>query len=126
MMPDPGQDLFATDEILQVMFWMLGEGLAPDVDALAIARFLPFDVDRIDQLLNVLVGRGFVRAASAAPGGGLRFALTDLGRLEAGRRFADEFADMTKPGHGECADADCDCHRTGSAADCRHKYGAVE
>jgi hypothetical protein len=36
-----------------------------------------------------------------------RYSLSDLGRGEGGRRFADEFVGMQKVGHGEC-NADCD------------------
>ena len=48
------------------------------------------------------------------------------GRGGPGYRFADEFADLTKPGHGECGDPDCDCQRTGSPEDCLHRVVGLE
>ena len=50
-----------------------------------------------------------------------RFRLTTAGVKEGGRRFADEFADVTKPGHFECADPHCECKLTGNPADCAYQ-----
>ncbi|MEO6223862.1 MAG: hypothetical protein ABIP90_11495, partial [Vicinamibacterales bacterium] len=38
------------------------------------------------------------------------FKLTEQGRREGARRFADEFAPLLSQGHGECNDPNCDCH----------------
>ena len=94
---DPGvQGLAALDEILQVMYWLRGERLA---------------------------ACGLVQPAEGqAPGGTPRYALTAAGVHEGARRFADEFADLTRPGHYECADPDCECQRTGNPADCGHRH----
>lgn len=123
MSGDPQQDLATVDEILQLMFWLQGEALASAVDAATLVRFLPIDASEAERLLNLLVRRGLLESAASGPAS---YALTGIGRQEAARRFADEFADMTKPGHGECADPDCDCHRTGSAADCRYRDAGLE
>ncbi len=53
--------------------------------------------------------------------GASRFRLTDPGVKEGGRRFADEFAELTKPGHYECSDPNCECRRSGNPADCVHQ-----
>ena len=51
-------------------------------------------------------------SASVPPEALCRYALTEEGAREGGRRFADEFKDLTKPGHGECGDPDCECQQT--------------
>ena len=109
----------AQDEILQVMYWLRGEKLAEDVSAADLARFVGLAELEIDGALERLAVVGLVRAIPAA--GELRYALTEAGTREGGRRFADEFKDLTKPGHGECGDPDCECQQTGSIEDCRHR-----
>jgi len=78
--------------------------------AVVVAFAVPADT------LAVYVER-FVADGDLAPANG-GFSLTAAG-AEAGKRsFADEFADLTKPGHGECDD-DCWCHDSPeAAADC--------
>jgi hypothetical protein len=44
------------------------------------------------------------------------YRLTDTGRREAARRFAEEFAPLLSQGHGECNDPNCDCHSDPKAA----------
>jgi hypothetical protein len=120
MSNDPAADLAAGDEILQVMFWLRGEHLAADVAPRDLARLVTIPEENVAGVLDRLVAHGLVRPVGA-PDSRTRYALTDEGVREGGRRFADEFADMTKPGHGECGDPECDCHRTGSPADCVHR-----
>jgi hypothetical protein len=115
MSDEPADDLALADEILQVMYWLRGEHLDDDVDAPQLARVIGAEPGRIGVLLERLLARGLVVVH------GSRFALSETGVREGGRRFADEFADLTKAGHGECGDPDCDCHRTGSTDDCRHR-----
>ena len=117
--PFPDDDLAAQDEVLQVMFWLRGEGLADDVNAADVARFTGGDEAQVTGTLGRLVERGLVSVVR--PDIEARYSLSPEGVREGGRRFADEFADLTKPGHGECGDPDCDCRRTGSVEDCRHR-----
>jgi len=100
------------DELLQAMYWMRGEGLAEAPTVRDLSTFLAVPADT----LAVYVER-FVADGDLAPANG-GFSLTAAG-AEAGKRsFADEFADLTKPGHGECDD-DCWCHDSPeAAADC--------
>ena len=108
------------DEVLQVMFWMRGEALATDVTAADLARFTGSTELELDGVLERLA---LLALVEVVPGtGGARYALTEEGVRQGGRRFADEFSDLTKPGHGECGDPECDCHQTGSPADCRHGH----
>ena len=120
---DPS-DLAAQDEVLQVMFWLRGEALAPDVAVADVVRLTGASADAVASVLDRLVALRLVRRlhGDSVP----RFALTEEGVREGGRRFADEFADITKPGHGECGDPDCDCQRTGSPEDCRHRVAGLE
>ncbi len=116
--PDDPRDLQAQDEVLQMMFWLRGENLAQDVSPADIARFTGASAASAAVVLSRLVERELVVVVR----GDLdeRFALSPAGVHEGGRRFADEFADLTKPGHGECHDPDCDCRKTGRVEDCRH------
>jgi hypothetical protein len=117
----PGPEhLAAIDEILQVMYWLRGERLADAVSAGDLARWVGLQPEEIAPLLRSLAISGLVQPVAAdaqAP----RYALTAAGVREGGRRFADEFAGLTRPGHGECSDPSCDCQRTGDPADCVHR-----
>ncbi len=103
------------DEILQILFWLRGEGLASDASASDLERWLSMKRASIEPALLRMSSLGLVEETT--PG---RFRLTEDGVREGGRRFRDEFSDMTKPGHGECGDPDCECTHTGDPADCRH------
>lgn len=98
-------DLKVRDEVLQVMFWMLGEDIAHEIDARYVARFLALPEDAIANALTVLARERLV-LHGAEPG---RFRLSEDGMREGGRRFQDEFRDLTKQAHGECAPG-CWCH----------------
>ena len=91
------------DEVLQAMYWMRAEGIAEAPPADELARFLAVPSATLGPYLERFVADGLLEHA----GGGL--ALTAEGEQHGRRAFADEFADMTKPGHGEC-DKDCWCH----------------
>lgn len=109
----PPLDLAARDEILQVMFWLTGEGFGPDVTAADVARFVG-DERGVATVLERLVADGY--AAPAASGA---FRLTPLGQAEGRRRFLEEFEPyLARRGHGECGSADCDCVRGG---ECRSR-----
>src|SRR5215210_3514666 len=83
------------DEVLQAMYWMRAEGIAESPPADDLARFLAVPADTLRPYLDRFVSDGLLERA----GGLLR--LTDEGERLGKRAFADEFADMTKPGHGE-------------------------
>lgn len=115
------EDLAAADEVLQILYWLRGEGLQADAAVADLRRFLDGSDEDLTTVLERLVRTGLV-ARTAPDASAARYALTAEGVREGGRRFADEFADMTKPGHGECGDPECECHRTGSPADCVHRH----
>lgn len=114
-------ELARLDEILQVMYWMRGEGFGSEVAPGDLAIWLGEAPPAVEPLLERLADRKLVRRVGAD-----RYRLTDSGVAEAGRRFADEFADITKPGHGECGDPSCDCATTGDPAACSHRRHAPQ
>jgi hypothetical protein len=120
---DPGiENLAAIDEILQVMYWLRGESLAEAVNAHDLSRWVGLPPHAIDPLLARIAAAGWIRVVSGEAGESPRYELTAAGGREGGRRFADEFAGLTRPGHGECADPNCECQRTGDPADCSHRH----
>ena len=91
------------DEVLQAMYWMRSEGLAAAPSAAELARFLAVPANTLGVYLQRLVADGYIE-----PGDG-GYRLTASGEATGKRTFAEEFADLTRPTHGEC-DEDCWCH----------------
>jgi len=91
------------DEVLQAMYWMRSEGLADAPKAAELARFLTVPAETLATYLDRFVLDGYL----ASTRGG--YELTARGEETGKRTFAEEFADLTRPGHGEC-DEDCWCH----------------
>ena len=88
------------EEVLQAMYWMRAEGLAEEPSARDLSSFLAVPADTLAAYIERFVAEGHLEATAVG------FRLTETG-TEAGKRsFADEFADMTSSGHGECG-ADC-------------------
>jgi hypothetical protein len=92
------------DEVLQAMYWMRSEGLAESPTGEELARFLAVPAATLGPYLERFVRDGYLERAE---GGG--YQLTGSGEETGKRSFAEEFADLTRPAHGEC-DADCWCH----------------
>jgi DNA-binding IclR family transcriptional regulator len=91
------------DEVLQAMYWMRAEGLANRSSAGELAGFLAVPAQLLGPFMARFEEEGYLERH------GDRFQLTEKG-VELGKRsFADEFADLTRPTHGEC-DEDCWCH----------------
>ena len=97
--------MFWRDEILQVMFWLRGEGFGDQIDAKILERFLGVEAEIGGQYLDLLVTEGYVDRV------GDRYGLSEAGVQEGGLEFASTFADLTRPTHGECS-ADCWCHNS--------------
>lgn len=97
------------DEVLQAMYWMRSEGLAAAPAAEELARFLAVPAPELLPYLERFTADGLLERRSSG------LTLTERG-IELGRRaFAEEFADVTGPTHGEC-DEDCWCHDSPEAA----------
>ncbi len=97
--------LYWRSEILQVMYWLRGEGLGEVADAQLLERFLGVEADIGVSYLDRLVLDGYLELA---PGG---YVLSEMGLREGKTEFALSFADLTRPAHGECS-ADCWCHNS--------------
>lgn len=97
--------LYWRDEFLQVMYWMLGEGIASRP---TIAQLESFVGDRASDTLSTL--RRMAEEGYVTEVGGGAYALTDLGLSNGKRSFADEFREMTHQAHGECGPDCIFCH----------------
>jgi hypothetical protein len=91
------------DEVLQAMYWMRSEGLAERTAASELASFLAVPAQTLGPFLIRFEEEGYLECEHD------RFWLTAKGEELGKRSFADEFADLTRPTHGEC-DEDCWCH----------------
>ena len=91
------------DEVLQAMYWMRAEGLAEAPSAAELARFLAVPADTLTAYLERFTADGYLEATRSG------YRLTATGEDTGKRTFAEEFADLTRPGHGDC-DEDCWCH----------------
>ena len=120
MTNDPGDDVARRDEVLEMLYWTEGEGFSGAATLESISRFLTHGPDVCLRTLNDLVARGDVLYSTESG----EYRLTDVGRKEAARRFAEEFAPMLSQGHGECNDPNCDCHSNPlGAAECHAARG---
>lgn len=116
-MLDPVGALYWRDEILQVMFWLHGERLKEQVSGPDLAVFLPAAASFLQDQLEQLAADGYVIATrKAVTGTATPYRLTELGFREGGRRFAEEFAGLTRQAHGACSNPNCSCHTLGPEA----------
>lgn len=116
-MSDPAREIQLRDELLELLYWLEGEGFTSQTTLEGMMRFLAFPIDAVRAAIEQLVNRGELVLA-----GDGRYALTDLGHREAARRFADDFAELLHQGHGECSDPSCDCHENpAGAAECHRR-----
>jgi len=113
---DAGRSIARQDEVLELLYWMEGEGFAGSATLAGMTRFLARPEHDVRETLEQLVQRGDVATIG---GESVEYRLTEVGRREAARRFADEFASLLSQGHGECNDPTCDCHTNpAGAAEC--------
>ena len=102
--------LYWRSEILQVMYWLRGEGFGDTVDPGTIQRFLGVEAHIGVTYLDRLVEEGYlVRDGSW-------YSLSDFGLEQGAREFTEAFADLTRPAHGECSE-DCWCHASADEAE---------
>lgn len=97
------RQLYWRGEILQLMYWLRGEGLGDVADAPLMERFLGVEAAVGLSYLTQLVDEGYLERR------GDGFVLSERGLEEGKTEFALSFADLTRPAHGECS-ADCWCH----------------
>ena len=109
------RNLYWRSEILQVMYWLRGEGfgLGPkrdQADAPLLERFLGVDAGIGVQYLDRLVDEGYLGRVDG------RYTLSEEGLKEGALEFATSFDELTRPSHGECS-ADCWCHASPEEAE---------
>jgi hypothetical protein len=104
------RQLYWRDEILQLLFWIEGEGLGSDIDPETMDRFLGPESEVALLHLDRLVREGYLVQSPVGT-----FALAERGRREGSRLFADEFATMNAPSHGVCG-AECWCRQAAEEA----------
>lgn len=110
-----GDDIARRDELLELLYWLEGEGFHGNATLEGIARFVAHPEPLVRHTLQGLLDRGDI----VMQGERSEYRLTEPGRREAARRFAEEFAPLLGQGHGECSDPNCDCHENpGAAAEC--------
>jgi hypothetical protein len=103
--------MYWREEILQVMFWIEGEGFGEAIDPSTLQRFLGVDAAVGLAYLDRLVDDGYLTRT-----GDNLYRLTDQGKFQGGRIFTNEFADLMGPTHGECGPS-CWCHNSPDEAD---------
>ena len=113
--------LFWREEILQVLYWMEGEGLS---DAVPFNRLLSLLNTTNDNLLLHLqknIEAGYLKTGEGELTENSSVQLTQAGKKEAGGIFRNAFDGMQKAGHGECG-PDCEfCYSEGEKLeDCVH------
>lgn len=116
----PIRTMFWKDEILQVLYWMQGEGLGNKATAPQILPFLNTSEENIIYHLQKLSTEGFLDSEETNEN--TRFSLSETGKNEGGKHFAEAFQGMQKAGHGECG-PDCEfCYGTDGVKldDCVH------
>ena len=113
MSEERNNDIARRDEMLELLYWLEGEGLTASATLADMTRFLSRPESEVRETIGELLAR---RQAVVHPGANGEYRLTETGRVEAARRFADEFASMIGQGHGECNDPTCECHENPEAA----------
>ena len=100
------------EEVLQICYWYQGEGFGEHYAAALLRPFLQCDEAAIDNALQELAAQGLLQGQPQGQGqaqaGAGSYRFTEQGKREAGRLFADDFADFQKQGHGECDAGCCD------------------
>ncbi len=97
--------MYWRSEILQVMYWLRGEGFGDIVDAPLLERFLGVEAAIGLTYLDRLVDEGYLERE------GDWFVLSESGLEQGAAEFATAFSDLTRPTHGECS-ADCWCQNS--------------
>ena len=106
----PIRTMFWKDEILQVLYWMRGEGLGSEVSCSDALPFLNTSKDNLQYHFEKLLTEGFL--ISHEKNFKTVYSLSDLGKKEGGNNFAEAFQGLQKAGHGECG-PDCEfCYGT--------------
>ena len=93
------------EEVLSICYWFQGEGFGDVYRPTDMETFLNCDAASISDALNELVSEGHLQEVA---GQASAYEFTAKGKKQGGRLFGDAFSDLTRQGHGECADGCCD------------------
>ncbi len=106
----PLRSLFWKDEILQVLYWMHGEGMGSEVSLPQMLPFLNTSYQNLEYHLKKITDDGLLLGDRKQDI--TYYKLSESGKKEGGRQFAEAFQGMQKAGHGECG-PDCEfCYGT--------------
>jgi hypothetical protein len=112
--------IFWQDEILQILFWMRGEGLGEMVAIEEINRFIVVEEQVLRVTLQRLVEMGYLQLSTVSDDLG-KVCLTEQGIKEGKKRFKDEFENyLGHEDHMVCDDPNCDCHAENIEGTCNH------
>ena len=113
--------LFWREEILQVLYWMDGEGLADAVPFNRLMVLLNTDSGNLLFHLKKNIKAGYLKTEDDELTEKSAVLLTPEGKKEAGSIFRSAFEGMQNAGHGECG-PDCPfCYQDGEKTeDCIH------
>lgn len=95
------------DEILEVVYWMRGEGLRETVRPADLRPLVGLEESEARVEMEALAAAGLLEETNL--GDGPAYRLTEVGAREAGRRFVESFADMLGQGHGTACAPGCEC-----------------
>lgn len=105
------------DEVLEVMYWLKGEGIRAAVGPTDLRTFVDIDPDAAREHLSVLHRAGLLEAVDESSEPAYR--LSERGEREAGRRFVESFAPYLGQGHGTACAPGCACESLDDpAVDC--------
>ncbi|MEO5984293.1 MAG: hypothetical protein ABIP80_02240 [Ferruginibacter sp.] len=112
--------LFWREEILQVLYWMEGEGLEVSVPFSRLMVLLNTTSDNLSFHIKKNIEAGYLKSDELLDEAS-SIKLTQFGKKEAGNIFRNAFEGMQKGGHGECG-PDCEfCYHEGEKLeDCVH------
>jgi hypothetical protein len=103
--------LYWRSEILQVVYWLHGEGLGDLVDIDLIRQYLGVDVhENLSTYLDLLIQDGSLVAE------GDWYALSDRALAEGEAQLATAFTDLIHPVVSDCDD-ECWCHTSAAEAE---------
>lgn len=121
----PLRALFWKDEILQIMYWMDGEGFGKNAPASQILALLNTNEANLLYHLNKMAKEDVLVSEVELIERNSLVSLSPTAKKEAGRRFAEAFQGFQKAGHGECG-PDCEfCYGTDGVKleNCVHNCG---
>ena len=113
--------LFWREEILQVLYWMEGEGLETAVPFNRLMVLLNTTSENLLFHLKKNTEAGYLQTEQDELTENCSVKMTTFGKKEAGGIFRNAFEGMQKGGHGECG-PDCEfCYLEGEKLeDCVH------